>query len=168
MTNNLGPSQQQALDACIQDTISFMMLFAKAQEHHKAALLFHGVVATASMYVVESHRCLTTLFPNLRNVLSSSQVELLRISRHRAKLLDDTEKSIEDVTGELVTIAEKQRDIFLEPHRGFLGSFKRAIQPDMGLSTHDDHIFSTTHSTIFGFGDGCDFAASAFTFGEAM
>lgn len=168
MTGNLNTVQQQAFEACTQDVVSFMLLFEKARRHPKSALLFHGMVAPASMYVIESYKCLTTLFPELRNVLSSDHADLLRASRHRAKLLDGAEKSIEEVTGELAAIAEQQRRYFLEPHRGFLGPLKRAIQPDMGLSTYDDHIFSTTHSTIFGFGEGCDFEASAFTFGEAM
>lgn len=168
MTNNLAPSQQQALEACIRDAVSFMNLLLKAQEHPKAALLFNGLIANASMFVFESHRCLTTLFPDARDVFSSSHAELLRASRHRAKLLDNAEKTIEEVTGELVTIAKRQRDSFLEPQSGILGPLKRVFQPDMGLSIYDGHIFTTTHSTIFEFGEDCDLTVSAFAFGEAI
>ncbi len=168
MTNNLAPGQQQALEACIRDATSFMSVFLKAREHPQAALIFNGLIAHASMFVVESHRCLTTLFPDAQDVFSLHHADLLRKSRHRAKLLDNAEKSIEEVTAELITIARRQRDIFLEPHSGFLGPLKRALQPDMGLSICDGHIFTTTHSTIFEFGDDSDLNESAFAFGEAI
>ena len=137
MTSNLAPGQQQALEACIRDATSFMNLFLKAREHPQAALIFNGLIAHASMFVVESHRCLTTLFPDAQDVFSLHHADLLRKSRHRAKLLDSAEKTIEEVTAELITIARKQREIFLEPHSGFLGPLKRALQPDMGLSICD-------------------------------
>ena len=145
-----------------------MNLFLKARQHPKAALIFNGLIANASMFVYESHRCFTTLFPDTRDSFSSSHADLLHASRHRAKLLDNTEKTIEEVTAELITIAKRQRDNFLEPHRGILGPLKKAFQPDMGLSIYDSHIFTTTHSTIFEFGEGCDLKASAFAFGEAI
>lgn len=168
MIRNLASGQQQALDACIQDAVSYMILFSRAREHPNAALLFNGLIANASMFVVESNRCLTTLFPELREVISQINVELLHASRHRAKLLDHTEKTIEEVTGELVTIAKEQRKKFLESHKGFLGHLKRALQPDMGLSIYNDHIFTTTHSTIFEFGGDFDLTSKSFAFGEAI
>lgn len=168
MVNTLAPGQQQSLEACILDAVAVMNLLLRVQERSDAALLINGLIANASMFVFESHRCLTTLFPGTRDIFSSSDIDLLRASRHRAKLLDNTEKTIEEVTAELVEIAKRQRDIFLEPHRGFLGPLKRAFQPDMGLSTYDNHIFTTTHSTIFGFGEDCDFTENAFAFGKAI
>jgi hypothetical protein len=168
MADSLDAGQKQALEACIHDAVSFMLLFEKTRQHPQSALLFHGLVPPASMYVVESYRCLTTIFPALHDVLSSDYPNLLQASRHRAKLLDNAQQSIEDIAGELATIAEQQRRYFLEPHHGFISSLKRLIQPDMGLSTYDGHVFSTTHSTIFGFGEDCDFEASAFAFGQAM
>jgi hypothetical protein len=168
LTNYLAPGQQQALEACIKDATSFMNLFSKAREHPQAALIFNGLIAHASMFVVESHRCLTTLFPDAQDAFSLHHADLLRKSRHRAKLLDNAEKTIEDVTADLIIIARRQRDIFLEPHSGFLGPLKRALQPDMGLSIFDGHIITTTHSTIFEFGEDCDLDESAFAFGKAI
>lgn len=168
MTKNLTAGQQQALEACIQDAVSYMHLFSKARNHPKAALLFNGLIANASMFVIESHRCLTTLFPDISDVLSKDNIELLHASRHRAKLLDYTEKTIEEVMGELVTIAEEQRKIFLKPHKGILGPLKRALQPDMGLSIYNNHIFTTTHTTIFEFGGHYELTAKSFEFGEAI
>ena len=61
--NDLDDGQKQALEACVQDSVSFALLFEKMRQHPEASLLFLGVIAPASMYIVESHRCLTTLFP---------------------------------------------------------------------------------------------------------
>ena len=168
MTKNLASGQQQAFEACIQDAVTYMNLFSRAREHPEAALLFNGLIANASMFVIESNRCLTTLFPDLRDTLSQNHVELLHASRHRAKLLDYTEKTIEEVTGELVAIAEEQRKTFLKPHKGFLGFLKKALQPDMGLSIYDYHIFTTTHSTIFEVGGDYELTAKSFAFGKAI
>lgn len=145
-----------------------MDMYLRAQEHPKSALIFNGLIAHASMFVVESHRCLTTLIPDTKSIISSSHSELLRQSRHRAKLLDDSEKSIEEVTAELISIAKRQREIFLEPHKGVLGPIKRALQPDIGLSVYDNHIFTTTHTVVFEFGKESDFSESAFEFGREI
>lgn len=169
MIKNLAPGQQQAFDACIQDAVSYIKLFSRAREHANAALLFNGLIANASMFVVESNRCVTTLFPELRDVLSQNHVNLLHASRHRAKLLDHAKKTIEEVTEELVLIAKKQRELFLAPHSGFLGFIKKALQPDMGLSIYNGHIFTTTHSTIFEFGGDNNLTTTkSFAFGEAI
>lgn len=168
MAKALSPDQQQAFDACIQDVVSYMSLFLRAKEHPNAALLFNGLIANASMFVIESNRCLTTLFPQLRALISQNNVGILHTSRHRAKLLDYKEKTIEEVTGELLTIAKEQRKKFLESHTGFLGPLKKALQSDMGLSIYDNHIFTTTHTTIFEYGGDHDLTAKSFAFGEAI
>lgn len=168
LNSDLISGNKQALEACIRDTVSFMDLYLRAREHPQVALIFNGLIAHASMFVVESHRCLTNLIPETKEVFSSNHSDLLRESRHRAKLLDNSKKPIEEVTADLVTIAKRQRAIFLEPHGGFLGPLKRALQPDTGLSIYDEHIFTTTHSVVFAFGKENEFSESAFAFGEEI
>ena len=168
MNSDLISGNKQALEACIRDTVSFMDMYLRAREHPQAALIFNGLIAHASMFVVESHRCLTKLIPETKEVFSSSHSELLRESRHRAKLLDNSKKSIEEVTADLVTIAQRQRAIFLEPHKGFLGPLKRSLQPDTGLSIYDNHIFTTTNSVVFAFGRESEFSDSSSEFGEEI
>lgn len=168
MSNDFISGNEQALEACVRDAISFMELYLRAREHPEAALIFNGLIAHASMFVIESHRCLTNLVPETKEAFTSNHSELLRESRHRAKLLDNSEKSIEEVIADLVTIAKRQRAIFLEPHKGFLGPLKRVIQPDTGLSIYDEHIFTTTHSVVFAFGKEDEFSESAFAFGKEI
>lgn len=168
MASNVGQVQPQAIEAIAEDAVTFLALFLAMAQHRQSALLFHGVVPIASMFVVESHDALVIMYPAASAALSAAYVDLLRASRHRAKLLDDTSKSLDEVAGVLVAIVKQQRESFLQPHSGFLAPLKRAIQPDMSLSTYQGHIFSTTHATIFGFGEGVDFASSAFSVGKAL
>lgn len=160
-------SQPHAFEAIAHDTVSLLLLFTTIRQHRKAALLLPGLLPFGSMFVVESHRCLTKLIPELGAVLSKTPADWLRPSRHRAKLLD-AKKSLEAVAGDLLTVAEQQRGFFLALHTGFWGPLKRAIQPDLGLSTYDGHIFSTTHATAFSFGENRDPATSASSDGEAL
>ena len=163
------PYHQQALEACAQDIASFMTMLEMMIQHPQVALLSYGLVAPSAMFVIESHKCITTLFPELQNVISVSHADLLRTPRHRAKLLDDRTRTVDEVSKEFVRIAEEQRRFFLEPHKGFLGPLKRALQPDLGLTTYDGHIIATTHSTIFSFGGNRYIAQQhALEFGEAV
>mgnify|MGYP006921588179 CR=1 FL=1 len=168
LNTNLPSRQQQALEACISDAVSYVSMFLKAQQHAEAPLLFNGFIAHASMFVYESYRCVATLFPDVIDIISPSYAELIRKSRHRAKLLDDTNKTIEEVTAELLAIAERQRDFFLAPHCGFFAPLKRALQPDMGISICDNHIFTTTHATIYAFGDNGISDQGSFEFGKTI
>lgn len=145
-----------------------MKLLLRIQARSDAALLFNGLIANVSMFVYESHRCLVALSPDDRNIFSSSDIELLRVPRHRAKLLDSTKGTVAEVAIELGAIVKKQRDVFLKPHSGFWGPLKRVLQPDMGLSIYNNHIFTTTHSTIFAFGEDYDISENAFALGMAI
>lgn len=165
MINNFGAAYKQAFEACIDDTISFMDLYLRVKDHPKAPMILNGLIAHASMFVIENHRCLTTLLPAIKSSFSPSLSRLLYQSRHRAKLLDNSKKSIEETTTELISIAKRQRELFIEPHRGFLGPIKRAFQPDIGLSICDNHIFTTTHTVVFAFGKEIMSSESATKFG---
>jgi hypothetical protein len=163
----LEVGQLHALEAIERDTASLLLLFTTVRQHRHSALLLPSLMPSAAMFVVESYRCLTKLVPKLGDVLSKTLADQLRPSRQRAKLLD-AKKSLEAVVGDLTAIAEQQRSFFLAPHTGFWGPLKRAIQPDLGLSTYDGHMFSTTHSTAFSYGENRDPATSAFSAGEAL
>jgi hypothetical protein len=57
----------------------------------------------------------------------------------------------------------------MDLHTGVLGYLKRAIQPELGLSIYDGHIFATTHATAFSFNLSQDhLAEKAFSVGKAL
>ena len=160
--------QPQAFEAIAHDTTSFLSLFLSMKNHPKAGLLSPCLLPLASMYVAESHQALKKLAPDFAAALSGEFVDRVRPLRHRAKLLDDTEKSIEQLAADLADVAERQKRFYMAPHVGILGPLKRAIQPDLGLSTYDGHIFSTTHATAFSFGRDHDLAERALSVGQAL
>jgi hypothetical protein len=160
--------QPQVFEAIAHDTTSFASLFLSIREHPKAGLLSPALLPPASMYVVESHRAIKKLAPGVAAALLEEFVNRVRPSRHRAKLLGGAEKSVGQVAIDLAEVAERQKRFFLEPHSGMLGPLKRAIQPDLGFSTYDGHIFATTHATAFSFGHDHDLAERAFSIGEAL
>lgn len=160
--------QPQASEAIAHDTTSLMSLFLSIQDHPKVGLLSPGFLPPASMYVVESHRALKKLAPDVAAALLEEFANRVRPLRHRAKLLDDAEKSVEQVATDLAEVAQRQKQVFMDPHIGILGPLMKAIQPDLGLSTYNGHIFATTHATAFSFGHDHDLAERAFSVGEAL
>ncbi len=162
----MDQGDHQALEACLLDAVALLHLSRSAALHPRAALLFQGFVAHFSMYVVESHHCVTTVAPESRSAFSDLDIEFLRSSRHRAKLLDY--RSIGDVSQELLAIAKQQYQAFNESHVGALGPLKRALQGDLGLSMCGGHIFWTTHATIYAFGTQDTSGENAFAFGNTF
>jgi hypothetical protein len=160
--------QPQALEAIKADTAGMWWLYQSLQLHPKTSILVLGMVPLACMFVVESYQSLISMFPKLRSEISEQHADLLRSCRHRAKLLDDRMKTIDEVTDEVAAIAHEHRKQHLEAHTGILKPIKQLIQPDLGLYTYEGHIFSTTHAIDFGFGSNVDPAAVAFSFGESI
>jgi hypothetical protein len=166
--SHLLPGSAQALEACVIDALEFKQLLLSTQDHPHAGILIQGFVAPCAMFVVESYDCLTKLIPESKNILPSDTVDFLRSARHRAKLLNNPQKSIQEVSLELVCIARQQRRDSLAPHRGLLGPLKRMLQPDMGLYLYNGNIIWTTHATVFSFGDTGDPTKIAFKFGQTV
>lgn len=149
----MAEDQIHVVEAIAADTTSLLSLFLSLQEHPKSSLLFLGILPQASMYVVESHRCISSLDPKIGDLLPKESVDFLQPFRHRAKLLDDSQKMVKEVADGLARIAEQHKQYFIESHKGFLSPLTRFIQPHLGFSTYDGHIFSTTHVTAFNFGE---------------
>lgn len=162
----LGFGEIQAVQACFADAADFLAMFSAISAHPKTDLLVQGLVAPTSMYVRESSRCLSHIEPAFAASLDELDLELLRESRHRAKLLDG--RAVTEVTAELLRIAADQHEQFNGGHRGLLGPLKRALQRDMGIGLCDGHIIQTTHATIFGFGTRDLDGATARKFGYEM
>ncbi len=150
MLNNLPTPEQQAIQACIHDTIFFRLLLGNLLQQPHSSLLSFGLIPFTSLYIVESYNCLGKFFPNFKKMLDPTELELLRTLRHQAKLLDSANESI-------TAIVNKQQDYFLGLHNGLLGPLKRALQPDMGLFLYNGHIIATTHSAVFGSGGKLNF-----------
>lgn len=159
--------QPHAFEAITQDLDFFFDLLSAIQQHENSSLLLLSIAPMVSMFIVESHNALIKILPEIKLSFNDDHKNLLKTSRHRAKLLDDSNLSLNDLTKHLVSIAEAQRQLFLGNHIGLLGAAKRFIQPDSGVFFYNGHIFSTTHSIIFGFGKDADIKTSAYDIGYA-
>ena len=150
--------QAHALEAVSADAVGLMALVLGLLNHQKGALLTPGLLPAMAMFVIESRKALRVLEPDMAKTLEHEFVSQLAPSRRRAKLLDDRKLSVEEVARELSSIARNQTHFFLGGHSGPLSPLKRAMQPDLGLTTYDAHVISTTHFTaaIVGWNSGLD------------
>lgn len=163
----LSTDQERAIGAIANDTNALVSLLQFLVDFPKSSLLTFGLLPSLSMFVVESLHVIQTSAPRVATELLANYAESLKPFRNQAKLLDDSEKRVEDILIELTEISSRQRQYFLEPHIGMLGKFKRAIQPDIGLYTYEGHIFSTTHSIAYSLGQFSNQPTSEFDIGHA-
>lgn len=167
MVVHANQTQKYTLVAIEEDTKSIMSLLQGISDHPNAALLSFGLLPPLSMYAVESYRAINAL-----GYLAPNQLEkfthILTPIRHRAKLLDSTDKSVEQIAFDLSEFAERQSRLFVDSHTGFLSFLKKALQPDLGLYTINGHIFTTTHSIVFNFGQDSNLSQTAFDIGKAL
>lgn len=152
-------NQRQAVEAITNDTQAIFSSLETLRAHDSGPLLLPGALPNAAMYVVESYRALRSMVPEAADLLDEEFSKLLGHSRHRAKLLDQPGLTPDSVAAGLTELAERQASYFLELHSGILGWLKRALQPEMGISRYDGHVFSTTDVTGFQLGIGDIFSA---------
>ncbi len=99
-----------------------------------------------SMFVYESAEYVKREYPTASEIqaLLQSHKDLLRRSRLRLKLLDDSNKSYEEILDsarELVAI----NNSWFQDHRGVLAPLKRLLQRDLGVYFMQNEAFCTTH-----------------------
>jgi hypothetical protein len=151
------------------DAQMFDCITRSIMNHPDGSLLILGLAPIVSRFVVESYDCLVAEIPELKGLFTADDIELVRKSRHRSKLLLNRDRDLTDITSELRHIAESQREAFIEPHRKrLLYGLINWLQPDLGLFRYEGKIFSTTHAVIFGFGDERDLKEKGRGFGYAV
>ncbi|MCE5204122.1 MAG: hypothetical protein LLG24_07935 [Actinomycetia bacterium] len=150
--------QSHALEAISADAWGLMGLALGLLEHAHSSLLTPSLLPAMAMFVVDSRKALRVLDPALAATLEDEFLSQLALSRRRAKLLDDRVLSVDEAARELMAIASNQTQHFLGLHSGPLAPLKRALQPDIGLTTYDGRLVATTHFTaaIVGWRDGTD------------
>lgn len=140
------------IEAICYDAICLRGLIEAISQHPQTASLVFGAGPFISLFVMESYDILSSYFPDYRIRFKREYLDLVRASRHRVKMLISSTESINNITDKLGRIDAQHHEYFNQPHKGLLGTVKRLIQPDLGLSTYDGHLFSTTHIIAFNFG----------------
>ncbi|MEZ4540240.1 MAG: hypothetical protein R3C43_09725 [Chloroflexota bacterium] len=124
-----------AADATFIYELVLALIRAKDAENYIA-----GVMPFITLFIHESHKLLDPHF-NLGGLLTVDQEDLVEVSRHRIKLLDNPKATIDD-------IAEKFRVIRASQHAYFSCAFQRN---DMAWFCYDGHLICSTHLWLYNF-----------------
>ncbi len=153
MTKNAGNHLQLfAKEALVADLIYVFGLIFSLKRSAKSGLLIFGSHPFISFFVVESYGLLRHV-PEITAIFSDEDMDLVRSSRHRVKLLDNRIRSIDEVANALNEIRAAHSEYFLSPHRDSrLGWLKRALQPDLAVFFYDGHLISSTHLSTYNLG----------------
>ena len=151
------------------DAVQYFGILRSFQSYADGPLLLLALTPMASMFVAESYDCLASEFPSLKTAVDGGALDIIRNSRHRAKLLLDSERSLTDIAEGLVQTAVAHRSEYLRKHRGrFLYWLIDWLQADLGLFRYNGALFSTTHSIVYGFGFDEQLGAKGHAFGIAI
>ena len=151
MSSKFTINELQACRAYLEDAKYFKNMYVQILNLPIMGYLINGFLSETSMFVIESHDCLIKINPELKPLFDSVSIEVLRQSRHRAKILEYT-KDINTGLDELNIININQLNYFQIPHTSLFSRLKQFIQPDMGITKYKGHFITTTHSTVFDIG----------------
>ncbi len=122
---------------------------------NKSGILPFGLTPYLSLFVIETYNYFGSRVPSFSSLAKRRHQNILRASRTRTKLFD-RKQDITSLMDHLEWINGFYRSLMNCGHGGWLGWFKKRIQPDMGLYFYGDHLVSTTQAAFFnlGFGTG--------------
>lgn len=140
------------IESIVEDVVFFVRLFKALAAHPESSLWSPPTMPIGSLFVIESYGRLSEYSVISKESLSEAALAVIRPARHRAKLLLSSTKDVSTLVCDFDRIVREEREAFVGIHTGWLAPFKRFIQPDLGLSLCDGHIFTTTHGTRFLFG----------------
>jgi hypothetical protein len=136
-----------------QDCIELRQLLYTIQRNSAAGAIALELAPLVAFFAEESFKYLTaparsnpgvTLTSPLFETFSESVTKL----RARAKLFDDNRGGLNKLIETLALAHQKNSEWFSYPHRGFLGSLKRRLQPDLGIYYFEEHAVCTTHIAL--------------------
>lgn len=120
--------------------------------HDAKPVLFLTLMPLVSAFVADSAASVERHSPRLTAALAP-HAELLRLSRLRWKLLDDSKLGFDKNLARMQRLATLNSAWFINPHpRTFLDRFKNAVAPDLGVYFLDDTVFLTTHAAFLNLG----------------
>jgi len=121
-------------------------LVRSIEQHEKRAALIHGALPLISMVIVESHDLFKRSNVRVEQLLGTDAIAMVRPSRHRVKLLDNKERSIEEVASKFEDIIRHHRAYYFAlAQKTRSGQFHQSDIDDTGLFFYNGHLFSTSH-----------------------
>lgn len=121
-------------------------LVGSLRQHQKSHALIHGALPFLSMVIVESYDLFKKSNVRVEQLLGADAIATVRLSRHRVKLLDNKERSIEEVASKFEAIISHHQAYYLAlVQKTRIGQFHQSDVEDTGLFFYNGHLFSTSH-----------------------
>ena len=136
----------------VSDTEFYFNLVKELEQVDYISIIMFNLIPYLSMYVIES---LNWIFQNHSidsNDIPIMHKDIITSSRNRIKFFDNREKSIDQNITFLELIIKSQNEVFNYKHKGLLGTIKKLLQCDMGLTYYGNRIISSTLTDMINLG----------------
>jgi hypothetical protein len=154
MSNPNNPTSQNIeLEMIGLDTNFYSQLTAELIKNSaKSGILYFGLAPYLSLFVIETYNFFSSKSPVFANAMKRQHEDILRASRTRTKLFDDSQKDIDVLINHLEWATEFVDKWMNEDHVGTIAFLQKWLQPDMGLFFYDNHLICTTQFVLFNMG----------------
>ena len=112
----------------------FMEQFSK---NKSANILVFGIIPYISLFTIESYRYIQKILPHYAIELPKEQELIIRASRVRIKLFDDSNNKVDGTFDLLDEIAKFHEDLYRDNYS------------NMGIFFYGNHIIGSTHTGLF-------------------
>ena len=147
-----SPTQSIEIAMIKADTDFYRQLIHEWIGTKHSGILAFGLTPYISLYVVESNNYFQSRIPGFGKEVRLQNEDIIRASRTRIKLFNDSFKDVPSLFEHLqwiLTVFQKWMNV---NHTGWFGIFQKWIQPDLGLYYYNDHLISNTQAAFFNLG----------------
>ena len=145
---NDSASQNIELEMIRLDTNFYSQLTTELIKNSaQSGILSFGLVPYLSLFVIETYNFFSSKSPEFANAMKRQHENILRASRTRTKLFDDSQKDIDVLINHLEWTTQFVDRWMNEDHIGTLSFLQKWLQPNMGLFFYDNHLICTTQFT---------------------
>lgn len=111
-----------------------------------------SILPYLSLFTVETYNYFHKILPGYAFSLSDQFQGIVKSSRMRIKLLDDSRKGIDGTFELLDWISDFHQEWHIRKHTGLFAPLKRMLQDDLGMFFYNGHIIGSTHTGILNTG----------------
>jgi len=119
---------------------------------NKLGAIIFGLTPYLSLFVIESYNFFSSRSPEFANAMKIQHEDILRASRTRIKLFDDSQKDISSLISHLEWATNFVHKWMNENHVGALAFLQKWLQTDMGLFYYSNHLICTTQFALINMG----------------
>lgn len=145
------------LELIAQDNVELHQLILGIRNNSAVGVIGLGFSPFMALFAEESFNYLRDLEQRssgntITNPLFDTFPEVVTKLRARIKLFDDNRGGVDGLINTLTLAHQRSSEWFSYPHRGFLRSLKRRLQPDLGIYYSEEHVIGTTHTALLTIG----------------